>query len=80
MRKASTEKKAIILASIRSEMSSGKSMKEAVREIMKSRMFNHMTVRGCGDKLTKGPSLRDYARMPRSLNGDEWHPLAGVWG
>ena len=21
--------------------------------------------------------LRDYARMPRSFNGDEWHPLSG---
>ena len=57
MRQGFTGKQAIILAAMKSEMSSGKSMKEAVREVMKSKMFNHMTVRRCADKLARDPGL-----------------------
>jgi len=48
---ALTEKQALILAAIRKEISSGKSLEAAIREVVKSRMFNHMTVRRCAEKL-----------------------------
>lgn len=59
MRQAFTGKQAIVLEAIRSEMSSGKSLKEAVRAVMKSKMFNHMTVRRVAEKLEANPSIID---------------------
>lgn len=50
-----TEKQAVILAAIRKEMSSGKSLEAAMREVIKSRMFNHMTVRRCAEELASTP-------------------------
>lgn len=57
MRQGFTGKQAVILAAIKSEMSAGKTIKEAVREVIKSKMFNHMTVRRCADKLARDPDL-----------------------
>lgn len=62
MRQGLTEQQTIILEAIRSEMSSGKSLEEAVREVIKSKMFNHMTVRRCADKLARDLDLLDRWR------------------
>jgi len=62
MRQGLTEQQTIILEAIRSEMSLGKSLEEAVREVIKSKMFNHMTVRRCADKLARDLDLLDRWR------------------
>lgn len=59
MRQRFTGKQAIILVAIRSEMSCGKSVKEAVRAVMKSKQFNHMMVRRVAEKLEASPSIID---------------------
>ena len=59
MRQGLTAKQAVILAAIRSEMSSAKSVKEAVRAVIKSKQFNHMMVRRVAEKLEANPSIID---------------------
>lgn len=46
-----------ILEAIRLEVLAGKSLKEAVRAIMQSKQFNHMTVRRVVEKLEIDPSI-----------------------
>lgn len=46
-----TGKQAMIAEAIKTEMASGKSLKEAVSAVMKSKRFNHMTVRRVAEKL-----------------------------
>ena len=52
-------KQVIIAQAIKTEMSSGKSLKEAVRAIMESKQFNHMTVRRVAEKLEATLSIID---------------------
>lgn len=78
MRQALTGKQGIILAAIRREMSSGKSMEEAVREVMKSKMFNHMTVQRCADKLARDPSLLNKFPFESEEKGER--PLSKAKG
>jgi len=59
MKRQLTGKQAIILEAIKSEVSSGKSFKEAVRAVMKSKQYNHMTVRRVAEKLEANPSILD---------------------
>lgn len=65
MRRRLTPKQEEILEAIKIEMSSGKSLGEAAREVMKSRHFNHMTVRRCIDKLA-----RDCSHLNRWVSED----------
>ena len=46
-----------ILDAIKYEISLGKPMKEAVRNVMKSKQFNHMTVKKVSQKLIDMPEL-----------------------
>lgn len=57
--RALTKKQATILLAIKKEMSSGKPLEAAMREVIKSRMFNHMTVRRCAEKLARNPDSLD---------------------
>jgi hypothetical protein len=52
-------KQVIIAQAIKTEMSSGKSFKEAVRAVVKSKQFNHMVVRRVAEKLEVNPSIID---------------------
>lgn len=62
-RRPLTEKQAMVLAAIRSEIASGKTVGEAVREVRKSRMFNHMTVQRCADQLAKDHRLLENLQL-----------------
>jgi Xaa-Pro aminopeptidase len=46
-----------VLEAIRCEVASGKSVKEAVRKVMTSKQFNHMTVKRVAQKLIAIPEL-----------------------
>ena len=46
-----------IIEAIRLEVLAGKSLKEAVKAVMQSKQFNHMTVRRVFDKLKVDPSI-----------------------
>jgi len=46
-----------VLEAIRHEVSSGKSVKQAVRTVMTSKQFNHMTVKRVSQKLVAMPEL-----------------------
>lgn len=46
-----------ILEAIKHEISLGKSIKEAVRTVMVSKQFNHMTVKKVSQKLVNMPEL-----------------------
>ncbi len=59
MKRQLTGKQAIVLEAIKREMSSGKSFKEATRAVMKSKQYNHMTVRRVAEKLESNPSILD---------------------
>lgn len=50
-------KQDVILEAIRFEVYSGRSLKEAVRAVMQSKQFNHMTVRRVVEKLEVDPSI-----------------------
>jgi len=58
------EKQEAILEAIRIEMSSGKSLDEAARQVVKSKQFNHITVRRCAEKLA-----RDYDKLKKWTSG-----------
>ena len=47
----------IILEAIKLEMSSGKPLKEAVIAVMKSKQFNHMTVKRVAEKIEANPKI-----------------------
>ena len=51
MRRQLTGGQSMIAQAIRDEMASGKSLKEAVNSVMRSREFNHMTVKSVVQKL-----------------------------
>lgn len=65
MRRGLTPKQEEILEAIKIEMSSGKSLEEAAREVVKSKQFNHMTVRRCAEKLA-----RDQSYLNRRVSED----------
>ena len=46
-----------ILEAIKHEVSSGKSVKEAVRTVLSGKQFNHMTVKRVSQKLVTMPEL-----------------------
>ena len=50
-------KQDVILEAIRFEVYSGRSLKAAVRAVMQSKQFNHMTVRRVVEKLEVDPSI-----------------------
>lgn len=52
-----SDKQDVILEAIRLEVSSGGSLKEAVRAVMQSKRFNHMTLRRVVEKLEVTPSI-----------------------
>lgn len=52
-------KQVIVAQAIKSEMSSGKSFKDAVGAVVKSKQFNHMMVRRVAEKLEAEPSIID---------------------
>jgi hypothetical protein len=52
-----SNKQDAILEAISLEVSSGRSLKEAVRAVMQSKRSNHMTVRGVVEKLEVDPSI-----------------------
>jgi len=52
-----SDKQDAILEAIRLEVSSGRSLKEAVRAVMQSKQFNHITVRRVVEKLEVTPSI-----------------------
>ncbi len=60
MRYGLSGKQAIIAKAIKEEMSSGMSFKEAVRSIVASKRFNHMTVKKVAEKFQANPSITDY--------------------
>jgi hypothetical protein len=45
-------------------MASGKSLEEAVKEVMQSKQFNPMAVRRCAEKLA-----RDYDKLSKWTSG-----------
>ena len=47
----------VVLEAIRREVGSGKSVREAVRTVMTSKQFNHMTVKRVAEKLVAIPEL-----------------------
>lgn len=47
----------VVLEAIKHEVSLGKSVKEAVRTVMTSKQFNHMTVKRVSQKLVIMPEL-----------------------
>ena len=51
MRGQLTGAQGVIVKAIRDEMASGKSLREAVSTVVRSRQFNHMTVRRVAEKL-----------------------------
>lgn len=59
MRGELSGKQVIIAQAVKTEMSSGKSLKEALRAVIRSKQFNHMTVRRVAEKLAATPSIID---------------------
>ncbi|MCJ7515118.1 MAG: hypothetical protein MUO89_03990 [Dehalococcoidia bacterium] len=52
-----SDKQDAILEAIRLEALAGKSLKEAVKAVMQSKQFNHMTVRRVVEKLEVDPTV-----------------------
>ena len=46
-------KQGAILEAIKSKMSSGRSLDEAVREVLREKRFDHLSVRSCAQSLAK---------------------------
>ena len=59
MRQKLSGKQDAILEAVRLEMSSGRSLKEAVRAVIQSKRFNHMTERRVAGKLEANPNIID---------------------
>ena len=59
MKSSFSGKQSSIVDAIRTEMNSGASFEEAVKVVMKSERFNHMTVKRVAEKLEKDLEITD---------------------